>query len=290
MAMLHKPLDIGQIKIFVASFGSVIERFLGVAPGPRSVTKTHGLGSKSSVFVKAGLDGDLSGRLFVGFSDAAACGVAARMHQRLLQESCRFEQVNQDVKDLLVEFANQLLSHTVEAFKQNGAICAATAPEVGDGHEGKGGDQDFTMTSFSLGEMGQMELFLALKVSVTREKTGKRIMIVDDSPSMRGMMRSILEDAGYLVVGEAVNGREAVATLPALSPDLVTMDIEMPEINGVQALAAIKVSNPHVKVIMVSSLSDRERVLDCLGKGATNYILKPYEPARVLEAVSRALG
>ncbi|MDH4100071.1 MAG: response regulator [Nitrospirota bacterium] len=287
--MQLRLLDVNEIRIFVTSFGSVIERFLEIAPGPRNMIKTCDVGSKSSVFVKVGLDGDISGRLFIGFSDAAACQVAGRIHKKLLNEGCAFGEVSREVKELLAEFANQLISCTVEELKQKGLVCAATEPEVGDGKEGKGGTHDFVATSFPLGEMGQMELFLSLKANVTREMTGKRIMIVDDSPSMRAMMRNILEDAGYLIVGEAANGRDAITTIPAFSPDLVTMDIEMPDIDGVQALSAIKVKHPEVIVIMVSSLSERAKVMECLAKGAANYILKPYEPQKVIEAVARAL-
>lgn len=288
--MLFRPLDIDQIKIFVSSFSAGIGQFLDVAPGPRSVTKTRDLGGKSSVFIKVTFTGGLVGSCVLGWSESSACAVAARMHQTLWKESASFDKVSPEVHELLVEFASHLINHTVESFKERGINCSAIHQKVGSSREAQSGGHEFLMTSFPLAEMGQMELFLALKVALSREQAGKRIMIVDDSASLRGMLRCLLEDAGYLVVGEATNGREAITMAGDLSPDLVTMDIEMPDINGIQALAAIKVRYPGIKVIMVSYLTDREKVHECISKGAENYILKPYEPVKVVEAVARALG
>jgi two-component system chemotaxis response regulator CheY len=118
---------------------------------------------------------------------------------------------------------------------------------------------------------------------------GKRILIIDDSPRIRAILRTILGKKGYEVVGEGENGKEALDLYQELKPDLVALDIVMPEVDGIQALKDIIAFNPQAKVIMITSADDREQFKKTLEAGALAHIFKPFQPSRVLLAVEQAL-
>ena len=118
---------------------------------------------------------------------------------------------------------------------------------------------------------------------------GKRILIVDDAPIIRLMLKDILEYNGYEIVGEGSNGKEAVLKYEELSPDLVTLDIIMPEADGIEALEKILAINSDAKVVMVTAVDQRESLMKAIRIGATDYIVKPFENDRVLSAVQKAL-
>lgn len=111
----------------------------------------------------------------------------------------------------------------------------------------------------------------------------KRIMIVDDSDFARMMLKKILTGQGYEIVGDYGNGKDAVAEYKRLSPDLVTMDIVMPEMGGKETMAKILSLDPDAKVIIVSSLDVKDSVL-----GARDFVLKPFTRERLLQAVEKA--
>jgi len=117
-----------------------------------------------------------------------------------------------------------------------------------------------------------------------------KILIVDDAAFMRMMIKDILSKNGFDVVGEAANGEEAVEKYKELSPDLVTMDITMPEKDGIAALKDIKKINPAAKVIMCSAMGQQAMVIDAIQAGAKDFIVKPFQADRVLEAINKALG
>ena len=118
---------------------------------------------------------------------------------------------------------------------------------------------------------------------------GKKIMIVDDAPIVRLMLKDILVFNGYEVVGECVNGLEAIDKYKELKPDLVTLDIVMPERDGIEALGDILGFDPNAKVVMVTAIDQRESLMKAIRKGATDYIVKPFENDRVVSAVKTAL-
>ncbi|PTQ52658.1 MAG: Chemotaxis regulator - transmits chemoreceptor signals to flagelllar motor components CheY [Brockia lithotrophica] len=118
----------------------------------------------------------------------------------------------------------------------------------------------------------------------------KRILVVDDAAFMRMMLKDILKRGGYEVVGEAANGVEAVALYRELRPDLVTMDITMPEMDGIAALKQIRTLDPEAKVIMVSAMGQQAMVIEAIQSGARDFIVKPFQAERVLEAVRKVLG
>ncbi|HWQ51075.1 MAG TPA: response regulator [Terriglobales bacterium] len=116
-----------------------------------------------------------------------------------------------------------------------------------------------------------------------------KIMIVDDSVISRKKLRMILEAAGHEVVGEISDGTEAVQKYQELSPELVTMDVTMPKIDGITAVKELMKHDPSVRVVMVTALGKGETILEALGAGAKNYITKPYEDAQVDSAIREAL-
>lgn len=118
----------------------------------------------------------------------------------------------------------------------------------------------------------------------------KKILIVDDAAFMRMMIKDILTKNGYEIVGEAQDGREAVEKYKELEPDLVTMDITMPEMDGITALKEIKQIDPDAVVIMCSAMGQQAMVIDAIQAGAKDFIVKPFQADRVLEAIQKAFN
>lgn len=119
---------------------------------------------------------------------------------------------------------------------------------------------------------------------------GFRVLVVDDAAFMRMMVKDILSKNGYEVVGEAENGQIAVDKFKELKPDLVTMDITMPELDGIAAVKKIKQIDPSARIVMCSAMGQQAMVIDAIQAGAKDFIVKPFQPDRVLEAVRKALG
>lgn len=117
-----------------------------------------------------------------------------------------------------------------------------------------------------------------------------RILLVDDAKFMRVTLGTILKKAGHEIVGEGENGREAVELYGNLQPDLVMMDITMPEMSGLDAMKEIKKKNPSAKVIMCSAMGQQKVVVESIEAGAKDFIVKPFDEGRVLEAVNRVLS
>ncbi|MBP8785744.1 MAG: response regulator [Synergistaceae bacterium] len=119
---------------------------------------------------------------------------------------------------------------------------------------------------------------------------GFRVLIVDDAAFMRMMLRDILSKNGFEIVGEAENGKIAVQMYEELKPDVVTMDITMPEMDGIAAVKEIKTTYPDAKVVMVSAMGQQAMVIEAIRSGAADFIVKPFQPDRVLEALGKALS
>ena len=116
----------------------------------------------------------------------------------------------------------------------------------------------------------------------------KRIMIVDDAIFMRMKLKDILEKNGYEVVAEAQNGADAIEKYRAERPDIVTMDITMPEMDGIEALKGIKRIDPSAKVIMCSAMGQQAMVMEAIQSGALDIIVKPFETDRVIDSIQKA--
>lgn len=118
----------------------------------------------------------------------------------------------------------------------------------------------------------------------------KNILICDDAAFMRMMIKDILTKNGYTVAGEAENGAQAVEKYTELKPDLVLMDITMPEMDGIQALKKIRELDPKASVIMCSAMGQQAMVIESIQSGAKDFIVKPFQADRVLEAVRKVVG
>ena len=118
----------------------------------------------------------------------------------------------------------------------------------------------------------------------------KNILVCDDAAFMRMMIKDILTKNGYNVAGEAENGARAVEKYNELKPDLVLMDITMPEMDGIQALKKIKEIDPGAQVIMCSAMGQQAMVIESIQSGAKDFIVKPFQADRVLEAVKKVVG
>jgi len=116
------------------------------------------------------------------------------------------------------------------------------------------------------------------------------ILIVDDAAFMRMMIKDILTKNGYTVIGEAENGLKAVEKYNELNPDLVIMDITMPEMDGIQAVRQIKSLNSAAKIIMCSAMGQQAMVIESIQAGARDFIVKPFQAERVIEAVKKVVG
>ena len=118
------------------------------------------------------------------------------------------------------------------------------------------------------------------------------ILIVDDSKFMRKMLSDILTEEGHQIVGEAENAKEATELYKILNPDLVTLDIIMPEVDGEDAISALREmikENPQTKVVMISAMGQQEVVKECIRAGAKDFIVKPFQPSNVAGVVKGVL-
>ncbi len=116
------------------------------------------------------------------------------------------------------------------------------------------------------------------------------VLVCDDAIFMRTMIADILTQAGYEVVGEAESGSQAVAKYRELKPDFVTMDIVMPDMSGIEAVREICREDPDARILMCSAMGQQALVVEAIQAGAKDFVVKPFQPSRVLEAVQRMIG
>ncbi len=117
-----------------------------------------------------------------------------------------------------------------------------------------------------------------------------RVMVVDDAMFMRNMLKEILNNTGrYEVVAEATNGKEAVETYAKVKPDLVTMDIVMPVMDGIEATRAILAMDPQARIVMCSALGQEPLVIESIAAGAKDFIVKPFSPERVIRVLDQVI-
>ncbi len=116
-----------------------------------------------------------------------------------------------------------------------------------------------------------------------------KILIVDDAAFMRMMLKDILSKSGYEIIGEAENGVQAIEKYKELQPDLVTMDITMPELDGVTAVLKIREVDSQARILMVSAMGQQKLIVESLEAGALDFIVKPFQPTKVIETVKKCL-
>lgn len=114
-----------------------------------------------------------------------------------------------------------------------------------------------------------------------------RILITDDAAFMRMQLRNIFESLGHEIVGEAENGQVAIDLYKEIMPDLVTMDITMPEMNGVEAVKGIKSFDPNATIVMCSAMGQQQMVLEAIQAGAKDFIVKPFDQERIKQAIEK---
>src|ERR1700753_749990 len=117
-----------------------------------------------------------------------------------------------------------------------------------------------------------------------------RVLVVDDAAFMRKVVSDALASGGHDVIGEAGNGSDAVTRFQELKPELTMLDITMPEKDGLEALAEIMSLDPSARVLMCSALGQESKVIESIQKGAEDFVVKPLQPAQLLEAVGKALA
>lgn len=118
----------------------------------------------------------------------------------------------------------------------------------------------------------------------------KRVLIADDAAFMRMMIKNILQKNGFEIVGEAENGKQAIKLYQESKPDLVTMDITMPEMDGIEAVKAIRSEDPAASIIMCSAMGQQSMVMEAIQAGAKDFIVKPFQQDRMMQAVERVLS
>ncbi|MBO5241221.1 MAG: response regulator [Lachnospiraceae bacterium] len=114
-----------------------------------------------------------------------------------------------------------------------------------------------------------------------------KILIVDDSRTSRKMLRSILESNGHEILDEAVNGQDGVQKFQALRPDVITLDITMPIVDGVEALKMIKALDGDAKVVMVTAAGQKNKMIDCIKAGANEFLTKPFDQQEILDVIAK---
>ena len=114
-----------------------------------------------------------------------------------------------------------------------------------------------------------------------------KILIVDASRTSRKMLRNILESNGHEIIDEAVNGQEGVQKFQALKPDVVTLDITMPVVDGVEALKMIKALDPESKVVMVTAAGQKNKMIECIKAGANEFLTKPFEQQEIVDVINK---
>ena len=119
---------------------------------------------------------------------------------------------------------------------------------------------------------------------------GQSVLVCDDAAFMRLMLKNILEQHGYRVVGEAVNGNDAINKYKQLKPDLVTMDITMPDMNGIEAVKAIRAFDSKAKIIMCSAMGQQVMGVEAIQAGASDFIVKPFHADQVMEALRKVMS
>ena len=121
-------------------------------------------------------------------------------------------------------------------------------------------------------------------------KKSAKVLVVDDAIFMRRMLKDIIEEAGHKVVAEAGNGREGIDLYKKHKPDVVTMDIIMPEVGGIEAVKGIIQFDPQAKVLMVSAMGQQQLVVEAIQAGAKDFVVKPFEASKVKTALERIVG
>lgn len=291
--MSQESVKAEHINAFVVPFLETLENMAGIRGSAKGVTLREGAGASASAAVGITISGRLNGDVFIVFEDRTALKVASLMMKRLLGTDVSLDAVTPEAEGALKELANVTLGRAVGKLKDLGLESTTISPptihtseeDVACVMTGK----SFVAIPFVMGNLGRVELAMRLTIAprVVEGANSKKVLVVDDSVFQRDVLKMLLQNHGYAVVGEAGDGEEAVRLFKELQPDVVTLDIIMPGMDGVDTLQKLKEISPAARVIMVSSISDKDRIVECRRLGAEYYILKPFDPEKVLEVLQK---
>ena len=203
----------------------------------------------------------------------------------------QFIDSNDDVLDSMAEFVNCVNGLYATGLSAKNIDVELTVPEYHAEGVTIQGDSLYVLKLNILGQTMDYVISFDKEYQILNEKIEKkgRIFIVDDSRTARKVLRSILEEQGYVIVGEASNGEEALQTIPETGVDLVTLDITMPVMDGIEALKHLVQRTPETKVLMVSASAQKEKIMEALKIGACDFLQKPYDKNQVISSVKRAI-
>jgi two-component system chemotaxis response regulator CheY len=194
----------------------------------------------------------------------------------------------------LAELGNCIMGHIDGRLAGLGLNLEFSVPAIAGGADVPGEGEVQAAAAVLGSAAGTMGITLYLRSTTGRHEdmTAKpyTCLIVDDSSPMRRALRGILERAGFVIAGEATNGIEAIKLYRELLPDLVTMDIVMPQMDGVQTLRAIHEFHPAARVVMVTAMTSMNKVQECARFGANHYIVKPFDEEKVKEVLDRVVA
>lgn len=291
--MKQEPVKAEHINAFVVPFLETVDNMAGIRGAAKGVAMREGAGANATAAVRITINGRLNGDVFIVFEDNTALKVASLMMKKLMGTEVSLETVTPGAEEALKELANVTLGRAVGKLKDLGLESTTISPptihssveDVACVMTGK----SFVAIPFVMGNLGRVELALSLTIAprVVEGANAKKVLVVDDSVFQRDVLKMLLHNHGYAVVGEAGGGEEALRLFRELQPDVVTLDIIMPGMDGVDTLQKIKEVNPAARVIMVSSISDKDRIVECRRLGAEYYILKPFDPEKVIEVLQK---
>ncbi|MEW5947079.1 MAG: FapA family protein [bacterium] len=275
----------------------------------RVAARTIGSAANSRTFIQTGYRHDVQKRYLETFSRLRAIGDEL---EEVKKDYARFSmmvnadldkvgairtkaqkllKVKKEIQDDLAEIASTRVFNHLAMVEAKESIFPGTTVMIGEGRYNVLKERPFASFKW---DSDAKTLYLSsydesakgLKKAVPRSST---VLIIDDSRSVRKTLKLILEKMGLKVTGEAEDGEEGVEKYRELKPALVTCDVAMVRMDGIETLKAIKAENRRAKILMISSVRDRKKVLDCVMAGALDYILKPFVPKKVTAAVRNAL-
>ena len=291
--MRLKPLNMDEIKVFVGEFGNLLESYAGIPRDRRRIFRVDHLDWRDVVLIRVELKGEIEGLVFIGLDDISACIAAEHIHKTQTGEDKAFERVNEKVRVLIMGLAKEYFSSLAKHLSEKvGRICTVSEPEFCELSETKF-IRKYQMVPFTVRNMSQVRLFVNLqaqkKIDLNLEQKKWRVVIVDNSLTARDTLEKILEDNHYHVVGEFDNGIESLPRIKELNPHLVIFSLDIPGVDSMQVMYNIKAVCPDAKVIIMTGTADKEAIVECIKQGASTCILKPFEPPKVVEVVTKTL-
>ena len=277
--------DIGYYERFIRLVIEKISHLLGEKITPKKMTQTHTHSFESLAYQ------EIRGAHRIIFSLTGQCGALLPIANKFADKE--FRRMNGEAFDSVCEFINTLCGAYASMMSDENIVYEIMPPAALSRNTIQSDDVLYVLPIEACGK--EISMVFAFNTDVNLECGAKEddisanILIVDDSVVTRNSMRKILEYAGHNVVGEAVDGDDAVEKYLSLRPDIITMDVTMPKKGGLKALKEIISHDPDAVVLMVSASAQKGTISEALIHGAYDFIRKPFEPDEVLDKISEAL-